>query len=51
MGEIGKYTMYVVASYGVTVGLLIILGLQTWLDFTHTRNKLASISKKKSSRL
>ena len=48
MMELGKYGIYVISAYGITLGILLFISIQTLIDFTKTKNKLETISQKSS---
>ena len=48
MIELGKYGIYVIAAYGVTMVIMLCLGLQTLIDFVKTKNRLTKIIQKKT---
>ena len=47
MIELGKYGFYVLSAYGITIGILIVLVIQTFIDFIRTKNKLSKIARKR----
>ena len=48
MIELGKYGTYIIAAYGITMLILLCLGLQTLIDFVKTKNRLTKIAQKKT---
>ncbi len=46
MIELGKYDLHILSAYSVTIGILLLLGIQTLIDFIKTKNKLAKYYKK-----
>ena len=46
MIEFGKYGIYVISAYGVTILTITALSLYTFVDYKKTKKKLTRISKK-----
>ena len=46
MIDFGKYGAYIISAYAITIGILLLLSIQTLIDFTKTKNKLDELSKK-----
>ena len=51
MIELSKYIAHVLAAYGVTLVIIIVISLYTIADFKKTKKQLNKISEKKTSSL
>ena len=51
MMELSKYTVHVMAAYGITIVIIIVLSLYTFINFKKTKKQLDNISENKINNL